>query len=427
MTRALLAMALVFALTGCSVAQLRPASDAQIALADAERMIVVTLLNPPSAGLRGAGSTWRGWDLNRSYQVGSDVQGAVAELSSRYRLRQVDAWPIGVLGVHCVVFEIDAKDQREALIQRLSADALVETVQPLNEFRTASLVSPSPTRDMQYSLGTMQLEEAHHWAEGRGVRVAVIDTGVDYTHPQLAGRIERHLDLVGGNGAGFAQEIHGTSVAGVIAAASSSSGIVGVAPQAKLLALRACWAQKPAAPAASCNSFTLARALVAAIELNADIVNLSLSGPPDALLTRLVKKALDGGAVVIGALPSSDQRQPSFPTSVAGVIAARSLGPQAQGALPSLAAPGEDIISTAPGATYVISSGSSLAAAHISGVVALLMEHQRGLGGENLRRLLEQSSSPEPGAAGELSVNACNAVRMSLGGAPCQRGAARIH
>lgn len=401
-------------LAACSVPQLRPTPGAPTLAIEAERMIVVTVRNPATPGLRGAGSTWRGWDVSVPYRVASEVQGTVRELAASYGLRAVDAWPIALLGVHCVVFEMPPQAIGQDLLRALARDARVESVQPLNRFATAARELQAPLREMQYSVQSMQITQAHRWAQGRGVRVAIIDTGVDYRHPKLSGRVARHLDLVGRADARFEDDRHGTAVAGVIAAADDGQGILGVAPQAELIALKACWPSQPGSSEAACNTFTLARALSAAIDLQADVLNLSLAGPADPLLARLVQKAIARGALVIGALP--DTHDPGFPAMLEGVIAVRASAAHSAATRRSVVAPGEDIITTAPGARYTLTSGTSLSAAHVSGVAALLLEHRRGLTSAEFEQLLIDSTA---GSGSLASINACHALARSLGGGPC--------
>ncbi len=114
----------------------------------------------------------------------------------------------------------------------------------------------------------------------------VIDTGVDVGHPDLAKKVVATRDLVGGTDEQFRRDRHGTEVAGVIAAlANNHLGIVGVAPGVKLIALKACWQLEENTDNARCNSFTLAKAISAAIDLKSQVVNLSLGGPIDRLLS----------------------------------------------------------------------------------------------------------------------------------------------
>jgi hypothetical protein len=126
MRATLLALAALM-LAACSAPQRRPGTDAQTAMLDPQRLVVVTVANPVTAGMHGAASTWRGWDLGGGYDTGADVQGAVEELSARYDLAPVDGWPIQLLGVHCVVFRLQGDEPREALLRRLSDDPRVES------------------------------------------------------------------------------------------------------------------------------------------------------------------------------------------------------------------------------------------------------------------------------------------------------------
>src|SRR5262245_61924563 len=224
----------------------------------------------------------------------------------------------------------------------------------------------------------MGVEAAHHSSRGRGVRVAVIDTGLGDGHPDLAGRVVETRDFVGAGRADAHAEAHGLAVAGLIAAsADNGEGIVGVAPEADIVALRSCWQPDPSREAA-CNSFTLALALAAAIDLRTPVINLSLTGPRDPLLERLLERAIHHGAVVVGAVPEDAAASVSFPTALASVIAVQSA--EAAGADRAAAdgaawvlAPGRELLTLAPGGRYDFENGSSLAAAQVSGVVALLL------------------------------------------------------
>jgi subtilisin family serine protease len=264
----------------------------------------------------------------------------------------------------------------------------------------------------------MQLEAAQQWASGRGVDIAVIDTGIDVHHPELAGRIAMSEDFVDPPAKGG--ETHGTAVAGVIAAdAGNGIGIIGVAPDVKLLALRACW---PVQGKSVCSSFTLAKALTFALERAPQIVNLSLAGPEDPLLDRLLQLVLARGITVVAACrgPECD----SFPASVPEVIAVSNVEPAGAVAVASgtphvepLIAPGNDIITTMPNGTFDFVSGSSISAAHVSGIIALLLQRRPDLTPASLRLALSQSVRPVGTAAGV--VNACQALASLLDGAGC--------
>ena len=133
-----------------------------------------------------------------------------------------------------------------------------------------------------------------------GVTVAVIDTGIETKHPDLKGRVAKTENFVDGGAQSFAQDRHGTAVAGVIGArANNNEGIFGVAPGADLLGIKACWHSTAGGLEARCSSWTLAKAIDFAVINGTRVINLSLGGPPDPLLTRLIAKAIERGATVV--------------------------------------------------------------------------------------------------------------------------------
>jgi len=217
-----------------------------------------------------------------------------------------------------------------------------------------------------------RLAELHEFATGRNVRVAVIDSMVDAAQPDLAGQIQTIQDFVLDHPRGAEQ--HGTGVAGIIAAvADNHIGIAGVAPHARLMALRACWQEGPSG--AVCDTLSLAKALYFAIGHNAQIINLSLSGPTDLLLSKLLDVAIGHQITVVAAF---DQHLPGggFPASLPGVI------PVADEALQTMpdgvyGAPGRDLPTTQPGGGWSLVNGTSYAVAQVSGLAALADERGR--------------------------------------------------
>jgi subtilisin family serine protease len=258
------------------------------------------------------------------------------------------------------------------------------------------------------------------------VRVAVIDSGVDVDHPDLAGRVAGRSDFVGRRDAASVRgDRHGTAVAGVIAAvAHNNLGIVGIAPEVRLLALQACWEQE-ADDAAVCNTFTLAQALAAAIEARADVVNLSLAGPHDALLARLVRRGQQAGIIFVGAAHGDPAAARGFPLDVEGVIGV--VAAESAAADESLiAAPGEDIFTLAPAGAYNAVSGSSMAAAQVSAMVALLRAHDPKLSAARAAALLSGSQRPFETAGGtRQAIHACRAIAALSPGLDCDQPALR--
>lgn len=406
MKRAASAALLGLCLAGCASGGGAPPDAGRAA--DSGRLILLTVANPPERLNLRAGSTPQGYDGMPLYAESNAAKAALAEVERDYSLRQVSGWPIGPLQVHCVMEEIPPGVSRVALLQQLAADARVRLAQPLQSFATLSSAAGAGYNDPYFGLqrGFAQIDaaEAQRWSRGEGVRVAVIDTGVDSGHPDLQGRIALRRNFVDDDGRQFDADRHGTEVAGIIAAdANNREGIVGVAPGVSIYALKACWQLQPQADAAQCNSFTLAQALTIAIESGARVINLSLGGPADPLLTQLLDYARRRGIVVVGAVPP-DGRADGFPVGVPGVIAVDSAEHAAAGT--ALRAPGREVLTLTPGGHYDFVSGSSLAAAHVSGAAALLLAADPRLDSAAVYSLLSRGS-----AAGQ-AINVCAALAL---------------
>lgn len=366
--------------------------------ADPHRQILVMLRLPP-AHFRPDG----GYSGGYADPAGSTARRLVAmQLAREHGLAMATDWPMPLLGVDCYVMNVPLGRAAPAVADLLSRDARVSWAQAMNVYH--AMANDDPLNRMQAGARGWQLAELHAVATGRGVRIAIVDSGVETRHPDLAGQVVVNENFV--TGRLEAAEAHGTAVAGIIAArADNGVGIAGVAPGSRLMALRACWQE--ADGATLCTSLSLALALQAAVARDAQIINLSLSGPNDRLLDRILDVALARGITVVAA---ADRAAPGggFPAAHAGVV---SVADAAPGPLPAGAviAPGRDIATTAPGARWAVVSGASYAAAHVSGLFALLRElHGR---------------APASAAAAELVLQADGQVDAcaSLGGkvGPC--------
>ncbi len=360
-------------------------------------------------------------------------QRVLSDLMGRFSVRPQALWSIDSLGIPCAVLEVPEGRDPAELAARIATDPMVESAQPVYRFQVLAGTSdpppPPPTRpgdpyaQLQHAARELGLPAAHRWATGRGVKVAVIDTGIEFSHPDLVGRIAGARDFVsrtgdeetGRVGEAFSSDVHGTAVAGVIAASEGNGvGIMGVAPEAEVMALKACWPVKSGAVAATCDSYTLAEGLDFAITQGAQVINLSLTGPEDPLLTRLIEAALKRDIPVVAA--SARPAHPGFPASAEGVLAVSSVSTDSLPGTPSppLAAPGVDILTTVPKDAYDFLSGSSLAAAHVTGVIALLLQRHPGLAPDRIRQLLT-STAHRSSPGGEAVVDACAALAELTG------------
>lgn len=383
------------------------------------QFIVVAVNNPVAARPGAVGGTAHGYGNTSNYRVSASAAAVIGEIARQYSLTRVSEWPIEQLSMHCVLFRIPTGTTREAVIDKLRGDRRVRIVQPLNEFESSTEAKTGyddPYARLQANVLALDVAEAHVMSRGAGVRVAVIDTGVDTRHPDLLGRTQLTRNYVDDDDAAFHADRHGTQVAGLIAAATNNGiGIVGVAPDVKLFAYKACWQSAPGA-AGRCNSFTIAQALADALTARAQVINLSLLGPSDPLLEALVDKAAGAGVIVVGAASSDPNR--AFPGKLPGVLPVAESESTADDA--AFRAPARDIVTLVPDGRYDFASGSSLATAQVSGVVALLLAKNGKLGASRMRALLKQSTIRHDTTRGPyLSVNACTALAQLVRNARC--------
>jgi subtilisin family serine protease len=383
-----------------------------------DHFIIAAVDNQPTAVVAHAGSTPRGYDAIQSYGPTPAARQVLRALEKDYGLKEVSAWPIEPLHMHCAVLEIPEGADRPTLLAALSQDRRIRLAQPLQSFATRTETYNDPYVALQRGFVQMDVAGAHPWSRGDGVKVAIIDTGADIRHPDLRGNVAAAANFVDSDDQQFQRDRHGTEMAGVIAAvANNGEGIVGIAPSARLLLFKACWQTRLDADAAQCNSFTLARALVAALDAHAQIVNLSLAGPADPLLSGLIREGVRRGVLFVGAAPDDASEGVHGLLRQPGVIEVASSESQSVSA--SLVyAPGREILTLLPGGHYDFASGVSIATAQVSGVVALLLAKDPALSASDALRLLRDTSRHSTGGEGVL-VDACAAVISLIGRGAC--------
>lgn len=400
MARRLLALCLWLCLAASAAAEPAPAPE-----------LLVMLRLPPDHYRPGA-------DYNDTYGAGMAraARRRVAErLAAAHGLTLVKDWPMPLLGLDCFVMRLPDGRSPQDEAAKLSAEPGVAWAEPVRAYHgEAGAVSlGDPLFAAQPAAGAWRLAELHQIATGRGVKVAVIDSAVETGHPDLAGQVAVARDFAPDHAA--VAEDHGTGVAGVIGAkAGNNVGIVGVAPEARLLALRACW-QTPPPPARGtatvCDTLSLALALEFAVEHGAQVVNLSLAGPPAPLLGRLIDVALARGATVVAAF-DPDLPGGGFPASHPGVIDVADDQMRRPPAGVYLA-PGRGVPTTQPGGRWFLVDGSSYAAAHVSGLYALMRQRSGAARGA--------SALATPHAGGG-EIDACASLLRAAG--PCDRACA---
>jgi subtilisin family serine protease len=402
-------IALCLGLAACVPLDRHPTETLAIPGSTARQILVMLRLPPPH--FRPDADYATGYHL----LFGRDARRRIAEaLAEEHNLKLIADWPMLALGVDCFVMEIPAENSAAYLVERLSQDPRVESVQRMNLFQV--LGHNDPLYPLQPSAKLWHLADLHEIATGKDVRVAQIDTGVEVNHPDLDGRVTLAQNFV--DGSPYVAETHGTAVAGIIAArADDGIGIAGVAPRAKLMALRACWQESDFSDAAFCSSFTLAKALQFSLEHNAQVINLSLGGPPDRLLERLMNVALAHGVTIVAAVDPQIGNG-GFPASHAGVLAVS--GDEAREARADfLLAPGRDIPTTTPGRRWSFVAGSSFAAAHVTGMVALLRELTPRITSAQIHDALAPAATSGLAAGRPVMIDACAAIARAAATCAC--------
>jgi filamentous hemagglutinin family protein len=315
----------------------------------------------------------------------------IQAIAKQLGLTIVTSQTIDALGQISYRFTIPGGRSVTDIILALEANSIVAVAQPNYVF---NLVQPTTdgrgdfrADPSQYSARSLNLEQAHRIASGNNVLVAVIDSGVDTAHPDLRNAIAGSFDAVG---AGEPPHSHGTAMAGAIV---QRGQLLGVAPNAKVLAIRAFSEQNNTAEG---TTFGIVKAIDHAVAQGARIINMSFAGPRDPTLERALRVARDKGSVLIAAAGNAGPKSaPLYPGADPNVIAVTAIDAgnrlfrQAnQGGYVALAAPGVDVIAPAPRAAYQMSTGTSIATAHVSGVAALLLERDPTLKPADVRAIL---------------------------------------
>jgi hypothetical protein len=320
----------------------------------------------------------------------SDVQ--ADELARRHRLAHLRSQNFPLIGGTIGLFRITDRRTIEVASREFATEASVRSVQPNFRYvvqeQKAALTEGDPA---QYANAKLRLPQAHTLAHGANVTIAVIDSGIDVKHPELANAIADNFDALGSK---EGPHVHGTGIAGAIV---SHARLMGSAPEARILAIRAFGA---APNGAESTSYVILKGLDHAAAHGAQIVNMSFAGPKDGLIERAIAATVAKGIVMVAAAGNAGPKSPPlYPAANANVIAVTATDAQDRlfaasnrGSHIAISAPGVDIFLPAPDEKYQMTSGTSFSAAYVSGLAALMLERNPALKPGEVRAILMKTA-----------------------------------
>lgn len=320
----------------------------------------------------------------------------------------------GIAGAH--VYKLESGVYDTQAVSSLADDPRIAYAEPRYVYHIADGqllgqqdVPPGATM-LDQLWGIFKIDALAAWAEATGspdVIVADVDTGIDYTHPDLASCVIKGPNLVDGTTDPMDDEGHGTHTAGTLAA---DGKVLGVAFGVKVLAIKVLDSSGTGA------EDTIAQGIDDAVKDGAKIINLSLGGPSDSYTLRdAIANATAKGVLCVVAAGNDGSTAPSYPAADPGALAVGAVDTGDQrasfsnyGPYVQIAAPGVNILSTYLGGGYEVMSGTSMATPHVAGAAALLLSKYPGLSVSQLEQALTRSGDPVTGFDGNPWIRRLN-------------------
>lgn len=350
---------------------------------------------------------------------GTPSQQEVEALARRHSLSRIESRVFPLSGTTMYRWHIPDGRPVSDVVRELEADGSVRSAQP-NYVYTTQASTPAPAED-QYAITKLHVQEAQALSRGDNIRVAVVDSGVDVAHPELAGDVEATFDTLGTDEKPHA---HGTAVASLIV---GHLRLHGVAPAARILAVRS-FSANADGEGTTGTTFNILKGLDWAISQHVNIINMSFGGPPDPATSRTLAGAFEKGIVLIAAAGNSGPRSPPlFPADDPSVIAVAATDANdhlfkrsTPGANISVAAPGVDIVVAVPNAGYDVLTGTSFAAPLVSGIAALMMARSPGITPKAIRGILQSTAHDlgSPGRDDQYGSGLVDAMRAVMAADP---------
>ncbi|MGB6416213.1 MAG: S8 family serine peptidase [Pseudolabrys sp.] len=315
----------------------------------------------------------------------------VDALQRRFNLTRIESQTFRLSNTTLYRWRIPDRRSVATVVRALEGDRLVASAQPNYLFTLQEDAGRGEGDPAQYEVAKLRLPQAHAIARGNNVLVAVIDSGIDVNHPELAGSVAESFDALAIPGS---PHKHGTAIAGLIAAHAK---LMGAAPDAKILAVRAFDAKDAGAES---TTFNILKGMDWAAAHGARVINMSFAGPPDPAIHRALEAAHRKGIVLVAAAGNAGAKSPPlYPAADPTVIAVSATDsddklfePSNRGRHITVAAPGAQILVAAPDSSYDVSSGTSYSAAEVSGIVALMIQRKPDLTPDQVRSILRATA-----------------------------------
>ncbi len=354
--------------------------------------------------------------LNQIVALVEPAGATPADLTGDYGLELVSESQLAMMDARLLLLQVPQGTDVDTMVGTLIGDSRVIAAQPNYVFEVQQDdTGTGALRDLQYAPRRMALADAHTITRGANTTIAVIDTGIDLDHAEFTACNISTFDAVGKPSE--APEPHGTAIAGLIGA---NTGMMGVAPEANLLAVRA-FSQSPDGRFLS-DTHTIAQAVDWAIGHKAGILNMSFAGPADPLILKMLD-GLPGNVLVVAAAGNNGpDAAPAYPAAHPNAIAVTATDSRDalysnanRGIYVSVAAPGVDVIAPSPGNGYDMSSGTSIATAHLSGIIALMLSQAPDLTRAEIVDMIGATATDAgpPGPDPEFGAGLVNAFKAT--------------
>lgn len=352
-------------------------------------------------------------------QAAGEPDSTIDGVALRLGLTVFERVTVALIGARIVRLGIPDGRSVDQILQALSAEPGIGPAQPNYVYRRQQGSQPSPAVP-QYALQKIAVDGAPAVSTGRNVVVAIVDTGVDGSHPDMRRSSLASHDVLGESVA--VDLAHGTAIAGIIGARGVTRGI---APDARLLSLRAfaSFASPASGGPSLSTSLVVLKALEEAMGRKARVLNLSFAGPRDRLVETAIGVVIERRAVVVAAAGNGgDEAGPAFPAAYRDVIAVtatdsddRLYSRANRGDYIAVAAPGVDVLAASAGHGHELVSGTSFATAHVSGLAALLLQLAPELTPVEVRQALQETAKDlgAPGHDPAFGAGLANASVLS--------------